>query len=429
MSSKLLKAGGATMPVRTEEGAEPAARPSGAAAAREPAQEIYRLVREEIAPHLGELGRCRSTKELERSRLYRRLECAVHTVLDTPEKDGLGWTDAPARPVYRFVAWNLERGIELDGQIEALRSHPYLSAADVLLLTETDLGMARSGNRHVAREIARELGYHYAFVPCYLNLSKGSGLEYHSPGENELGLHGNAVLSRYPIRSARAIPLANGTDLMAGREKRLGRQTAAAAEIDFPNGRLAAVSLHLDANSSQRHRCRQMRQVLDGLQSEVASGTPVVVGGDWNTSTYNSSRALYAIPGFWLRVLMGVENVIQNHYLHPYHRFERGLFRALESCGFDYRRANVLGERTATYDAYCSKTRENLGEWVPDWCFAFIRWSLRNHGGRCPVKLDWFATRRLRAQNPAVIHELREGRDVPLSDHDPVGVDVAFSEA
>ena len=417
MSSDLLKEDGLAAPSYALAGNQ------------ESAEEIYRLIRDEIAPHLSELACCRSTKELGRNRVYRRLEPVLRTVLETPEWGDLGWNGVAPRSAYRFVAWNVERGIELDGQIEALRSHPYLREADVVLLTETDLGMARSDNRHVAREIAGELGYHYAFVPCYLNLSKGSGLEFHSPGENELGLHGNAVLSRYPIRRARPIHLENGTDLMAGREKRLGCQTALAAEIEFPNGRLAAVSLHLDANSSQRHRSRQMRQVLDGLRPEIASGMPVVIGGDWNTSTYNSSRAIYAIPGFWLRVLMGVENVIQNHYLHPYHRFERDLFRALEERGFDFRRSNVLGERTATYDAYCSKTRQNLGEWIPGWCFAFIRWSLRNHGGRCPIKIDWFATRGLRTRNPVVIHELREGRGVPLSDHDPVGVEVAIGEA
>ena len=417
MSSDLLKEDGLAVPSYALAGNQ------------ESAEEIYRLIRDEIAPHLSELACCRSTKELGRNRVYRRLEPVLRTVLETPEWGDLGWNGVAPRSAYRFVAWNVERGIELDGQIEALRSHPYLREADVVLLTETDLGMARSDNRHVAREIAGELGYHYAFVPCYLNLSKGSGLEFHSPGENELGLHGNAVLSRYPIRRARPIHLENGTDLMGGREKRLGCQTALAAEIEFPNGRLAAVSLHLDANSSQRHRSRQMRQVLDGLRPEIASGMPVVIGGDWNTSTYNSSRAIYAIPGFWLRVLMGVENVIQNHYLHPYHRFERDLFRALEERGFDFRRSNVLGERTATYDAYCSKTRQNLGEWIPGWCFAFIRWSLRNHGGRCPIKIDWFATRGLRTRNPVVVHELREGREVPLSDHDPVGVEVAIGEA
>jgi endonuclease/exonuclease/phosphatase family metal-dependent hydrolase len=388
--------------------------------------EVDRLLRHLIKPHLAELARCRSTRALWDHPVYRRLEPAIQAVLSTPEVGDFSRSPAPARSPYRLLAWNLERGIELKGQIEALRAHPYLSTADVFLLTETDKGMARSGNRSVAQTIARELGFHYAFVPCYLNLTKGSGMEYDAPGENDLGLHGNAILSRYPIRWPRPIRLENGTDLIAGREKRLGRQTALAAEIEFPNGRLTAVSVHLDANSSQRHRCRQMRHVLDGLCAETGAGVPVVIGGDWNTSTYNSSRPFPAIAGFWLRVLMGVEHVIEHHYLHPYHRFERELFRSLEDRGFDYRRANVLGERTATYDAYCLKTRQNLSEWVPAWCFAFMRWSLRRQGGRCPLKLDWFATRGLRAENPVVIHDLREGREPPLSDHDAIGVDVTL---
>jgi hypothetical protein len=280
--------------------------------------------------------------------------------------------------------------------------------------------MARSGNRNVAREIARALGFHYAFAPCYLNLSKGAGLEYHVEGENELGLHGNALLSRYPLRHVRAIHLRNGIDKMAGREKRLGRQAAVAAEVEFPNYRVTAVSSHLDANSSQRHRARQMSDILDGLGASV----PVVIGGDWNTTTYDSSHPAYAIAGFWLRVLMGPDNVIRNHYLHPYRWFERDLFRRLEQRGFDYRACNLIGERTGGYDADCAKTRQSLGEWVPRWCFAFMRWALRNHGGRCPIKIDWFATRGLRASKPVVIHELREERVTPLSDHDPIGVEV-----
>jgi endonuclease/exonuclease/phosphatase family metal-dependent hydrolase len=352
--------------------------------------------------------------------VYRRIAPAIRRALDTPETGDFRQGSAPAQPRYRFVAWNLERGLELDGQLEAFRSHPYLCTADVLLLTETDVGMARSGNRDVAKEIARELGFHYAFVPCYLNLSNGAGLEYYAEGENDLGLHGNAIVSRYPLSRVRAIRLKNGTDKMAGREKRLGSQAAVMAEVDFPNYPLTAVCAHLDANSSQRHRAAQMHDILDGLDAEF----PAVIGGDWNTSTYNSSHPIYAIPGFWLRVLMGVENVIQNHYLHPYRWFERDLFRTLERRGFDYRACNVIGERTGGYDAACMKTRQNLSEWVPNWCFAFMRWSLRNHGGRCPIKIDWFATRGVRAESPVVIHEFREGREVPLSDHDPIGVDV-----
>jgi hypothetical protein len=68
--------------------------------------------------------------------------------------------------------------------------------------------------------------------------------------------------------------------------------------------------------------------------------------------------------------------------------------------------------------------RQSLGEWVPWWCFAFIRWALRNHGGKCPLKIDWFASRRLRTADPTVIHDVREGRALPLSDHDAIGLEL-----
>jgi endonuclease/exonuclease/phosphatase family metal-dependent hydrolase len=343
-------------------------------------------------------------------------------VLETPETADFRRTEAPAKERYRFLAWNLERGIEYEGQLAEFKKHPYLVSSDVLLLTETDVGMARSGNRAIAQDLARELGMCCAFVACYLNLAKGAGVENDSAGENELGLHGNAILSRYPIRRVRPVHLRNGKDKMAGREKRLGRQTALVAEIEFPNFTTAAVSVHLDAQSSQRHRRDQMSDILDALPEN----SPAIIGGDWNTTTYNSSRAFRAIMGFWLRVFMGVDNVIDNHYMHPYHRFEKELFGLLESRGFDYRRCNRLGERTTSYDVDDVKTYKNLREWVPAWCFAFIRWALRNHDGKCPLKIDWFATRGIDAADPVVLHDFREGRAQPLSDHDAIGVDLSL---
>ena len=393
--------------------------------AHPPPQEIYRIIREDLAPYLAELRRCQSTSELLASPTYRSIGPAVRTVLESPETGDYTSTVAPSRPAYRFLAWNLERGIEFQGQLEELRQHSYLSTCDVLLLTETDVGMARSANRAVAQELARELEMHYAFAPCYLNLSKGAGVEHDNWEENDLGLHGNAILSRYPIRHVRLVHLKNGKDKMAGREKRLGRQTALVAEIGLPDGPLTAVSVHLDAQSSQPHRCDQMRDVLDALPD----GRTAIIGGDWNTTTYNSSRALHAIMGFWLRVFMGVDNVIENHYLHPYNHFEKDLFQLLESRGFDFRRCNRLGERTTTYDASDVKTYKNLREWVPEWCFAFIRWALRNHDGQCPLKIDWFAARGVETRDPVILHELREGRNRPLSDHDAIGVDVIPAKA
>lgn len=377
-------------------------------------EHVYARARRELAPYLPDFAGCGSMRELHELPSYRQAAGHVRTLLDTLDTGDFRGDAAPARPAYRVVAWNIERGKQLTGQLRAFRANTQLRDADVILLVESDLGMARSGNVNIARTMARELGMSYAFAPCYFSLVKGSGVEYHVEGENELGLHGNAVLSRYPMGRVQAIPLVNGVDKMRGREKRLGRQAAVAAEIEFPDGAITAVSVHLDMQSSQRHRCAQMRSILGALP-----GGPAIVGGDWNTSTYDSSHAFFAIAGFWLRVLMGVDNVIRNHYLHPERFFERELFRMLESRGFDYRECNLMGERTTYYDIADAGAWGSLNEWVPAWTLKFIRWALRKHDGKCPFKLDWLATRGLRAAVPFVIHDHRD-----LSDHDPIGVDL-----
>ncbi|HEX8353749.1 MAG TPA: endonuclease/exonuclease/phosphatase family protein, partial [Pyrinomonadaceae bacterium] len=271
-----------------------------------------------LRPHFPELARFHSTKALEASPLYARVRGEVERVLDGVEcgdfRAGEETGGGPVAESVRATAWNVERGTHLDEIVRVLGGHEVLGRSDVLLLTELDYGMARSGNRHVAREMAERLGMAYAFAPCYVNLSKGSGLESGARGENEEALHGNAVLSRWPVRRAWSVALPNGKDKMKGREKRLGSQRAVVCEVEHPAGSFRAVSLHLDAHSSQRHRGRQMEVVLDFVE-RLEPRLPVLIGGDWNTSTYNSRRAVYAIAGFFRRVLMGVGHVIENHYL------------------------------------------------------------------------------------------------------------------
>ena len=382
--------------------------------------EIERIVKDRLRPRFEALARCRSTAELLACPDYRELKPLADRVLEAIETGRFATAARPTRQAYRVVAWNLERGIEYEGQLAELRSHPYLSSADVFLLTETDVGMARSDNRNVARELARELGLDYAFAPCYLNLSKGAGIESAVAGDNELGLHGNAILSRYPILNPRSIAIGNGRDKMRGREKRLGQQTAVVAEIDLAGLEVTVCSVHLDAQSSQGHRRNQMAAVIEGLPPTG----PALIGGDWNTTTFNSSRAFTAIVGYWVRVMLGARNTIRNHFLRPYTFFERELFRLLDQHGFDWRGPNLLDERTTSYDVDDAKTHQNLREWVPAWCFDFIRWALREFDGKCPLKIDWFASRDLQTDAPVVLHEFREGREPPLSDHDAIGIDV-----
>ena len=381
-----------------------------------------------LRPHFGELARFHSTKALEASALYARLRPEVERVLDGVERGDFTTQERPSKlstGAVRATAWNIERGIRLDEIVRVLREHELMGRSDVLLLTELDYGMARSGNRNVTREIAEGLGMAYAFAPCYVNLSKGSGLESASEGENAEALHGNAVLSRWPVRRAWSVALPNGKDKMRGREKRLGSQRAVVCEVEHPSGVFRAVSLHLDAHSSQRHRARQMKVVLDFVE-RLEPRLPVLVGGDWNTSTYNSRRAVYSIAGFFRRVLMGVGHVIENHYLKPERWFERGLFRELERRGYAYAPLNEPGAGTLHYDVKDLAANTNMGEWVPRWCFWWIEWALRDHGGRCSLKLDWFAGSGVEPDPqspPRVIGDLKGSGGEVLSDHDPIVLD------
>ena len=49
----------------------------------------------------------------------------------------------------KAAAWNIERGKRLSEIIRALKEHDDLAGSDVLLLTELDYGMARTGNEFV----------------------------------------------------------------------------------------------------------------------------------------------------------------------------------------------------------------------------------------------------------------------------------------
>ena len=381
---------------------------------------VRQRIQERLKPHFSAFRQFRSTPEFAASPLYRETRADIDAALHTVHAGDFTSVVAPAKPRYRVVGWNIERGKELEGQIRALRQIPYLRDADVLLLTETDVGMARSGNHDVARTLASELGMHYAFVPCYLSLVKGSGTERWTEGENDLGLHGNAILSRYPIHNPFRIGLRNGIDKLKSSEQRLGVQTALAATIELPGARLPVACVHLDANSTQSHRASQMRAVIDAMPETG----PALVGGDWNTTTFDSSSAFRAIMGYWRCVFMGPERVIRGHFLHPYHWFEKELFDLLEHRGFDFRNCNRVGEHTIHYDVEDIRAHKGLAEWVPGWCFPFIRWALREHGGVAPVMIDWFASRHLQCAEPCVIHEVREFEGRPLSDHSAIGVEI-----
>jgi hypothetical protein len=206
-----------------------------------------------------------------------------------------------------------------------------------------------------------------------------------------------------------------------------GSQRAVVGDIEHPAGPFRAVAVHLDAHSSQRHRWLQMKLLLDHLDS-LEPDLPVLIGGDWNTTTHDASRALYSILGYVRRVLMGVGYVLTEHYPYPERWFERRLFGELDRRGYEYRSLNVAGGCTLHYSIRDLAANRNMAEWIPDWCFWFINKALESQGGKCSMKLDWFAGRNLAALatgggGPAILGELRSEA---LSDHDPIVLDFDF---
>ncbi len=389
-----------------------------------------------LASHFKELSKFNSSQELKKSELYKKLLPEIEKTLKGYET-GFFSKATPSKPFYRAVCWNIERGIEYEGILYTLKHHPLLKEADFYLIPETDLGMIRSKNKNIAKELAKELELNYFFVPTYINLCKGNGAETHFEGENELALHGNAILSRYPLEDFHLIPLQNNKDKMRGNEKRLGNQQALCCTVNLAQGKMRLVCAHLDAHSSKRHRRDQMRTILNYL-SKLAK-LPILFGGDLNTTTYNSSKALWAIYGFWVRVAMGVRYVISNHYPHPDKLFERGLFRSLEQHGFHYKNWNELGICTLHYSIEDIKKVKNLKDIIPNWCFKFIDWALKKNNGNCSFKIDWFAAKdlhlitedaefkdyALKPTSPKVINGLTyQGRE--CSDHDAIVVDFAL---
>jgi endonuclease/exonuclease/phosphatase family metal-dependent hydrolase len=380
----------------------------------------------DLAKHFPELLKFESTPDLERSSLYADIRSEVQSILNAVVVEHCSNPKSKIQnpKSVTALAWNIERGNVFEGIVEALQHHDQLKNKDVMLLTELDYGMARSGNRFVAREIAEALDLNYAFAPVYIALQKGSGVEAEAEGENTKSIHGLAMFSRWPMKNVHAIPLPNGKDKMWGKEKRLGHLRALFADIEHPAGEFRAVTVHLDAHCSRAHRRMQMKLILDHL--DTLPTLPTLVGGDWNTTTFNAQNATRAILGYWRRVMMGVKNVVTNHYPHPDRYFEKGLFRELESRGYEYKSLNEIGAGTIHYDVGSIEKNTNLRDWVPEWCFPFIFWAANRVGGRVSGRLDWFAGRGIYlapGSRPMTIRDLVDEGGTALSDHDAISLD------
>jgi endonuclease/exonuclease/phosphatase family metal-dependent hydrolase len=203
-----------------------------------------------------------------------------------------GAADAAPRKTLRAIAWNTERGRHWRQGVRLIQETPALRDPDLVLLGEMDLGMARSANEHTTREMAAALRMNYAFGVEFLELTGGELEERQKyPGPNEWGYHGNAILSRYPLRDVRMLRFPGIEKWYDGRsygaseseqvQKRLGGRMALFATVRLGRD-VTIVSAHLESSARDAAtRTAQMGMVLDELQAHAAGG-PVILGGDLN---------------------------------------------------------------------------------------------------------------------------------------------------
>jgi endonuclease/exonuclease/phosphatase family metal-dependent hydrolase len=265
-------------------------------------------------------------------------------------------------PTLRVACWNIERGIELDdmllfltdkdrfmAQVQAERKKAQasgqktravalekipqeieaLQTADVWILNEVDWGVKRSQYREVVKEMADALHMNWAYGVEFLEIdSKQLGTDTFEDKEDPQArqqlleqfrvdkdkvraLHGNAVLSRYPIRDARLVPFKVGYDwfkesnisplektkrkaaVLIGedllKEVRRGGRTTLFVDLDVPEisgQRLTIASTHLENRTKPKVRRQQMQELLQQVH-DVRN--PVVVAGDLNTTGSNGT--------------------------------------------------------------------------------------------------------------------------------------------
>lgn len=235
-----------------------------------------------------ELSRLRQAVGQRSEELARELDWLDNVEVVQPATGEPGSADS-----LKVVVFNAERGNRFRGIRSLLAGHPALRDADVVLLSEVDWGMARSGNRHVARELAQELGLGYAFGVEFLELTKGEAAELEAEGDNTWSFHGNAILSRLPLANARVVRLPRRCSWAAGSQLRIGGRMALVAEIDGHGVPITIASVHLENRTDPHGRREQMETVISAL----AAG-PAIVAGDLNTSTIDAGvdEQIFSVP-------------------------------------------------------------------------------------------------------------------------------------
>jgi endonuclease/exonuclease/phosphatase family metal-dependent hydrolase len=182
------------------------------------------------------------------------------------------------------VSWNIERGVRFAGVLDTLKK----LNADVLLLQEVDRDCDRSGNRDVAADLAAALGMNWIFAGEFQEIGEGT--------KGRAAVHGQAILSRYPIADAGVVVFAEQARLrwrLNPFQPRRGGRMALRART----GGMLVYTAHLESGGNDTLRRKQLDEMVRDQQRQARRDERVVLAGDFNnapveqTSMFGSIRS------------------------------------------------------------------------------------------------------------------------------------------
>jgi len=199
------------------------------------------------------------------------------------------WMGNEKKNYIRVVNWNIERGYERRRIIQ----HLMVLRGDIILLQELDWGCKRTDDVSVVQEIAKALKMHYVFVVEFEELYSKKRSARLQGG----GVHGNAILSRYPLRDCRLIrhtsqPFDWGDH---DSQPRVGGRVMVVCTALLPFGAVRCVSVHLENFCTVRQRIVQFEEVLRECGSAESKAKDIIgqiVAGDFNTFMTGFARLI-----------------------------------------------------------------------------------------------------------------------------------------
>jgi endonuclease/exonuclease/phosphatase family metal-dependent hydrolase len=387
---------------------------------------------------------------LQSSLFYQQNQTQLDQIINQIWQQNFPATAPRLKHFLRFAHWNIERGRHFDAIVKTFNTHPVLRAADIITLNEVDLGMNRTQNRNIAFELGNYLKMNSVFAAEYLELTKGVNFEKELSGENKQALHGNAILSRYPISRIAIVRLPRCFDTFNFSEKRYGERVGLMVALDLAKVHpqalpLIVVTTHLEVRNSPKCRTRQFNVLLTAIDQfikQVALDAqlnrtglikleeiPVIIGGDFNTLTFNRGGRYHTTAAI-LRLLRHDPETIADQLRHP--APYEPLFATAENHGFDYQTYN-------NDHPTCSAILQGVDETsqLPEFIQRQLRPRLASYR-QLDFRLDFFFGRGLyvlrdqEIQDQMTISRLPqtfsqlETSNQPISDHHPISCDCAI---